>query len=164
LDTSERRDLNEHELSRKRQTEIQVRVLIVDDYENSRDLTEAAFVTAGYSDVCVAGSAREAFKMMDIGWPSSKDGAQVDLVLLDIAMSGMDGIEACARIRCDSRYADTPIIMLTAIDDLDSLTNAFVAGASDYITKPIDRVELLERVQATLKLKQKTNWRLFGGE
>ena len=130
-----------------------MRILIVDDSEDSRDITEAALLSAGYSDICAAHSAWEAFKLMDIGCPSHKGGAQVDIVLLDIVMPEVDGIEACARIRNDARYADIPIIMVTSVDDIDSLANAFVAGASDYITKPVKRVELLARVRAALKLK-----------
>jgi PleD family two-component response regulator len=130
-----------------------MRILIVDDSEDSCDLTEAALVSAGYSDICIAHSAWEAFKLMDIGWPASKADAQVDIILLDIVMPEVDGIEACARVRSDTRYADIPIIMVTSVDDIDSLANAFVAGASDYITKPVNRIELLARVRAALKLK-----------
>ncbi len=68
-------------------------------------------------------------------------------------MPEIDGIEACARIRNDPRYVDLPIIMVTSLDDMDSLANAFVAGATDYITKPLNRVELLARVRSALKLK-----------
>jgi phosphoserine phosphatase RsbU/P len=128
-------------------------ILIVDDSEDSCELTEAALVSAGYSDIHVARSAWEAFKLMDIGCPSNNVGPQVDIVLLDIMMPEMDGIEACARMRHDARYADIPIIMVTSVDDLDSLANAFVAGASDYITKPVKRIELVARVRAALKLK-----------
>jgi PleD family two-component response regulator len=133
--------------------EMYMRILIVDDSADSRDITEAALVSAGYSDICVADSAWEAFKLMDIGFPCSKNDAQVDIVLLDIVMPEVDGIEACARIRSDPRYADIPIIVVTSVEDIESLANAFVAGASDYITKPVNRVELLARVRAALKLK-----------
>jgi PleD family two-component response regulator len=74
-------------------------------------------------------------------------------VLLDIMMPEMDGIETCARIRNDIRYVDTPIIMVTSLDDMDSLSNAFLAGANDYISKPLNRIELIARVRAALKLK-----------
>src|SRR5262245_10431738 len=128
-------------------------VLIVDDAAESCDLTEAVLLSAGYTDVRVAHSARDAFKVMDIASGSETGEAEVDVVLLDIVMPEVDGIEACARMRSDPRYADTPIIMVTSVDDVDSLANAFVAGASDYITKPVKRVELLARVRAALKLK-----------
>jgi len=130
-----------------------MRILIVDDAEESCDLTEAVLLSAGYSDVRIAHSARDAFKAMDIASGSDTGEAEVDVVLLDIVMPDVDGIEACAHIRSDPRYADTPIIMVTSVDDVDSLANAFVAGASDYITKPVKRVELLARVRAALKLK-----------
>jgi PleD family two-component response regulator len=156
----ERRRPKRTETKLERQTEMYMRILIVDDNEDSCDLTEAALLSAGYSDICVAHSAWEAFKQMDVGWSPKKDGAQVDIVLLDIVMPEVDGIEACARIRNDARYADIPIIMVTSVDDIDSLANAFVAGASDYITKPVNRVELLARVRAALKLKTELERRL----
>jgi phosphoserine phosphatase RsbU/P len=130
-----------------------MRILIVDDSQDSCDLTEAALLSAGYTNIATAHSAWEAFKLLDIGWPSKVESPQVDIVLLDIVMPEVDGIEACARIRSDARYADIPIIMVTSLDDMDSLANAFVAGASDYVTKPVNRVELLARVRAALKLK-----------
>ena len=80
-------------------------------------------------------------------------------MLLDIVMPEMDGVEACARIRNDARYADLPIIMVTSLDDMNSLANAFVAGATDYITKPVNRVELVARVRAALRLKQELDRR-----
>src|SRR5258706_1092965 len=130
-----------------------MRILIVDDADASCDPTEAVLLSAGYTDVRIARSAREAFKAMDIERPSEKGGAEVDIVLLDIVMPEVDGIEACARMRSDARYADTPIIMVTSVDDVASLGSAFVAGASDYITKPVKRVELLARDRPALKLK-----------
>jgi PleD family two-component response regulator len=68
-------------------------------------------------------------------------------------MPEIDGIETCARIRNDARYVDIPIIMVTSLDDMDSLANAFLAGANDYINKPLNRIELIARVRAALKLK-----------
>jgi phosphoserine phosphatase RsbU/P len=127
-----------------------VRILIVDDNEDSRDITEAALLSGGYSDICVADSASEAFRLMDIGLPSSNDGPPVDIVLLDVVMPELDGINACARIRSDTRYSDTPIIMVTSVDDIDTPSLAFAAGANDYITKPVDRLELLACVRAAL--------------
>jgi PleD family two-component response regulator len=73
--------------------------------------------------------------------------------VLDVVMPEVDGIEACARIRGDQRYLDVPVIMVTAVNDMDSLSSAFVAGATDYITKPFNRVELLARVRSALKIK-----------
>ena len=127
-----------------------MRILIVDDDEDSRDLTEAALVSAGCSDICVADSASEAFRLMDIGVASSSDAPQVDVVLLDVVMPEVDGIEACARIRDDARYSNTPIVMVTSVDDADTPLKAFDAGADDYITKPVDRDALLACIRKGL--------------
>jgi sigma-B regulation protein RsbU (phosphoserine phosphatase) len=129
-----------------------MRVLIVDDQEDSRDLTEGTLLSAGHDDVVTADSGWEALRLLDIGRRTDVPPA-VDMVLLDIVMPEMDGVEVCARIRNDPRYADLPIIMVTSLDDMDSLTNAFVAGANDYVTKPVNRMELIARVRAALKLK-----------
>ena len=129
-----------------------MRVLIVDDQEDSRDLTEGTLLSGGYDDVVTAGSGWEALKLLDIGRRADAPPA-VDMVLLDIVMPEMDGVEVCARIRNDARYADLPIIMVTSMDDMDSLGNAFGAGANDYVTKPVNRIELIARVRAALRLK-----------
>jgi PleD family two-component response regulator len=109
-------------------------------------------LSGGYDDVVTAESGWEALRLLDIGRRSDEPPA-VDMVLLDIVMPEMDGVEVCARIRNDPRYADLPILMVTSLDDMDSLTNAFVAGANDYVTKPVNRMELIARVRAALKLK-----------
>jgi sigma-B regulation protein RsbU (phosphoserine phosphatase) len=74
-------------------------------------------------------------------------------------MPEMDGVEACARIRNDPRYVDIPIIMLTSLDAIGTLSNAFGAGANDYVTKPVNRVELIARVRAALRLKSELDRR-----
>ena len=127
-----------------------MRILVVDDSEDFRDLTEGALLSAGYTDIVTASSGWEAMKILDVG-RATEEKPTVDVALLDIVMPEMDGVEACARIRNDSRYGDLPIIMVTSLDDMNSLSNAFVAGATDYVTKPINRVELIARVRAALQ-------------
>jgi PleD family two-component response regulator len=139
-------------------TEAAMRILVVDDQEDARDLTEGALLSAGYSDIVTAASGWDLLKFLDVG--GTTDAAPVvDVVLLDIVMPEMDGVEACARVRNDARYCDLPIIMVTSLDDMDSLSNAFVAGATDCITKPVNRVELVARVRAALRLKQELDRR-----
>jgi phosphoserine phosphatase RsbU/P len=128
-----------------------MRILVVDDAEDSREIIEAALMSGGYTDIASAGSGWDAIKLLDAGRETSEPA--VDIVLLDVMMPEIDGIETCARIRSDPRYVDTPIIMVTSLDDMDSLANAFVAGANDYINKPLNRVELIARVRSALKLK-----------
>jgi PleD family two-component response regulator len=135
-----------------------MRILVVDDVEDSRDLTEAALLSAGYTDIVTASSAWDALKILDIG-RTVDEAPGFDLVLMDIIMPEMDGVEACARIRADHRYADIPIIMVTSLDDMGSLANAFVAGANDYVTKPVNRIELAARARSSLKLKSELDRR-----
>jgi len=132
-----------------------MRILVVDDSEDWRDLTEAALMAAGYEQVATAESAMDAYLKLGVGngaRPVSGPAA-ADLIVLDLVMPEIDGIEACARIRGDNRYVDVPVIMVTAANDMDSLSSAFIAGATDYITKPFNRVELLARVRSALKIK-----------
>jgi sigma-B regulation protein RsbU (phosphoserine phosphatase) len=136
-----------------------MRILIVDDSGDGRDVAEAMLLAAGYEDVSSVASAAEAYHFLAIGGQATLEPSPVDLVLLDILMPGIDGIEACARIRNESRHADVPIIMVTSLADTNSLANAFVAGATDYITKPLNRVELLARVRSALKLKSELDRR-----
>jgi PleD family two-component response regulator len=134
-------------------------ILVVDDSQDARELAQAALLSAGYRDVVTAESAWQAIKVLDLG-RTNAETPSIELVLLDIVMPEMDGIEACARIRKDDNYSDIPIIMVTSLDDMDNLQNAFVAGANDYVTKPINRVELVARVRAALKLKTELERRL----
>jgi len=135
-----------------------MRILVVDDQEDARDLTEGALMSAGYDDIVTAASGWDAMKILDIGRPTAA-APPVDIALLDIVMPEMDGVEVCARIRNDPRYVDLPIIMVTSLDDMNSLANAFVAGATDYVTKPVNRIELVARVRAALRLKQELDRR-----
>jgi len=78
----------------------------------------------------------------------------VELVLMDIRMPEMDGIEACRRLKADPRFHDLPVLMVTAQPEDDELQVAFEAGASDYIRKPVHRAVLLTRVEAALRLQR----------
>ena len=127
-----------------------MRILIVDDSEDWRDLIAVELRSAGFDEVRKAESAEQAYEMLGLAGTAA---SAADLIILDILMPRIGGIEACARIRTDRRYGDVPIIMVTSLDDMDGLTNAFVAGATDYISKPYNRAELLARVRSALKLK-----------
>src|SRR5207245_2079517 len=78
----------------------------------------------------------------------------IDLILMDIMMSDMDGIRACQRIKAVERLREIPIIMVTGRTDSEDLRAAFAAGAMDYITKPLNSVELLAREWSALALKR----------
>jgi putative two-component system response regulator len=77
-----------------------------------------------------------------------------DVILLDVMMPGMTGFEVCQRIRNDPQIAEIPIIILTALDDRESLLNALKAGADDFISKPFDRYELRARLMGITRLNR----------
>jgi CheY-like chemotaxis protein len=77
-----------------------------------------------------------------------------DLALLDVMMPGMDGFEVCRRLRADSRLAEVPVVLVTALDDRDSRLKGIEAGADDFITKPFDRAELRARVRTITRLNR----------
>lgn len=131
-------------------------ILVVDDSEVIRELFATMLRLAGYADVILAKSVNEAFQLMGIDGGERDDAASgdVELVLMDIVMPGIDGIEACRRIRAHARSQHIPVIMVTGKEDMGHLQAAFDAGASDYITKPVKKEELLLRVRSALQMKR----------
>lgn len=133
------------------------RILVVDDSETGRDIADAMLSMGGY-EVVGAGSGWEACGYLQVGIDTDEP-PRADAILLDVVMPGTDGIQTCAMIRKDERFQDIPIIMVTAVDEMGSLANAFVAGATDYVTKPLNRTEILARVRAALRLKEELDKR-----
>ncbi|MBI3582896.1 MAG: response regulator [Nitrospinae bacterium] len=133
-------------------------ILIVDDSVDNRLLFKYILENAGYTDVLTAGSAHDAFKFLGMENPSEADSV-VDLILMDIMMPEMDGIEACRQIKSVERLRDIPIIMVTAKTEEKDIEAAFAAGAMDYITKPLRGIELLVRSRSALSLKKEIDRR-----
>ncbi len=79
---------------------------------------------------------------------------QPDLILLDIMMPKVDGIEVCRRLKSDPRFPFTPILMITAMTETKDVVAGFEAGGDDYLTKPVDQQALVARVRSMLRIKQ----------
>ncbi len=120
-------------------------VLIVDDEPTARETVVSILEGEGY-DLQLAKDGVEALHLLK--------QLQPDVILLDIMLPGMDGFEVCRRIRATPALAEAPILMLTALDDRDSLLRALESGADDFLSKPLDRRELIARVRTITRLNR----------
>ncbi|MBM4463272.1 MAG: response regulator transcription factor [Chloroflexi bacterium] len=118
---------------------VKTRILVVDDEVTILRFMRANLEASGYQ-VLTAGDGLEALQIFEKELP--------DLVILDLRMPKMDGFEVCRRIR---EFSQIPIIVLTALENVDDKVKCFDLGADDYITKPFGRDELLARVKAVLR-------------
>ncbi|MDN4073986.1 fused response regulator/phosphatase [Fictibacillus terranigra] len=134
-------------------------ILMVDDNSVNLFVIEKILKGAGYESTVSLSSASELFDYLEMGNPQPKK-SDVDLILLDIMMPEIDGIEACRRIQKVERLKDIPIIFITALEDTNKLAEALDVGGMDYITKPINKVELLARIRVALRLKYEKDWHM----
>lgn len=123
-----------------------MKILAVDDDENIRDLLRASVSSETEHELFTAASGPEALQII------SEADEPFDSFLLDIQMPEMNGIVLCQKIRKICGYERTPIVMLTAMSQKKYVDQAFAAGATDYITKPFDFLELFSRIRVAEKL------------
>lgn len=124
------------------------RVLIVDDIPVNVKLLEARLLSE-YYDVTAAYSGQEAI--------DTCRNQDVDIVLLDVMMPEMDGFECCRILKSDPRTSHIPVVMITALDQPSDRVEGLNAGADDFLTKPVDDVQLLARVKSLVRLKVLTD-------
>jgi DNA-binding response OmpR family regulator len=129
------------------------RILVVDDEVYIAHILEFSLGMEGY-EVITAMSGQEALTQADQESP--------DLIVLDILMPDMDGYEVCRRLRADERFAETPIILLTAKHGEEDRTRGLEVGASAYITKPFRPVELIDQIRSLLGLVPKAGEKAVG--
>jgi diguanylate cyclase (GGDEF)-like protein len=122
-------------------------ILIVDDVTHNIRLLDKILDGVGYNTV-FANSGKQALEII------GNKASQIDLILLDLMMPEMDGIEVCNILKSNPMYQDIPIIFITADNSAESFATAFKMGAIDYIKKPFDKAELLLRVENQLKLNK----------
>jgi two-component system sensor histidine kinase/response regulator len=120
-------------------------ILVVDDNGANRELARHTLEDEGYR-VLLASGGEEAIAAVEREAP--------DCVVLDVAMPGVDGFTACERIRALPDAADTPVVFLTALRDVDTFDRALRAGGDDFLTKPVRPTELVIRIQSALKLRR----------
>jgi len=117
-------------------------ILVADDSDANRMVAAGHLEAAGYDTVAVA-SGEEALELLATQRPA--------MVVLDVLMPGLGGLETCRRIRATPELAELPVLFLTALGDRDVTGPALDAGADDLLAKPFHRGELLLRVQALLR-------------
>lgn len=124
------------------------RVLIVDDIPTNIRLLEVRLM-AEYYEVASALSGPEALSLCE--------STEIDIVLLDVMMPDMDGFEVCRRLKANPRTQHIPVVMITALDQPSDRVKGLEAGADDFLTKPVDDMQLLARVKSLVRLKALTD-------
>ncbi|MBN9038421.1 MAG: PleD family two-component system response regulator [Rhizobiales bacterium] len=124
------------------------RILVVDDVPANVKLLQAR-LAAEYFDVLTAGSGLEALETCE--------NSKVDVVLLDVMMPDMDGFEVCRRLKGDPATSHIPVVMVTALDQASDRIRGLEAGADDFLTKPVNDLQLITRVKSLVRLKMLTD-------
>ena len=120
-------------------------ILVVDDEPDNFDVIEALLSGENY-DLFYAPSGQQALNQLD--------NYQPDVILLDVMMPDMDGMEVCRRLKQMSPWSSTPVIMVTALTAKEDLADGIAAGADDFISKPVSQAELQARVRSMLRIRQ----------
>ena len=126
------------------------RILVADDNQQNRELLEAYLLDDGH-EILMAADGREAIDMARAKHP--------DLILLDIMMPKLSGYEVCSQLKNDAATKQIPILMITALKEMGDIEKALAAGADDFLTKPVHRLDLRTRVRSQLRVRHLTSER-----
>ena len=124
------------------------RILVVDDIPANVKLLEVRLL-AEYFEVLTASNGADALETCENG--------KVDVVLLDVMMPDMDGFEVCRRLKSDPATSHIPVVMITALDQVSDRIRGLEAGADDFLTKPVNDLQLMTRVRSLVRLKMLTD-------
>jgi DNA-binding response OmpR family regulator len=120
------------------------KILVVDDEPAIREIQAQVLGDLGHH-VIQAGNGREALRLASTEQP--------DLILLDIMMPEINGIKVCQQLRADKQTSDIPVIVVSGVDAKTALEESIIAGADDFLAKPIDTLELVVRVRSMLRVR-----------
>jgi two-component system cell cycle response regulator len=120
-------------------------ILVVDDNEQNLELIQAYLEDLG----CPVRTARDGIEAL-----ASVDEHQPDVILLDVMMPRMSGFQACSRIKASPKTRDIPVIMVTALNEVGDVERAVECGADDFLTKPVNKIELLTRVRSLIRVRR----------
>jgi putative two-component system response regulator len=123
-------------------------ILVADDQAPNRELLEELLTTQGFTVITASNGAEALDRLRQ---------SSVDLVILDVMMPHMNGFEVCREIKANPDTYLIPVVLVTALSDKQDRIEGLRANADDFLTRPVDRVELLVRVQSLIKLKQRTD-------
>lgn len=126
------------------------KILIADDNQQNCELLDAYLAEEGH-EIAMAYDGQQALDQVAAFQP--------DLILLDIMMPKLSGYEVCQRLKRERPTSDIPILMVTALNELGDIEKAVEAGADDFLTKPVNRLELTTRVRSLLRVRHLTNER-----
>ena len=126
------------------------RVLIADDNEQNRELLDAYLADENY-EILMANDGQETMDAIEANQP--------DLILLDIMMPRMSGYEVCEKIKSDPEKQNIPVLMVTALNEMGDIEKAVKAGCDDFLTKPVNQLELKTRVRSLLRVRHLANER-----
>ncbi|MCB8942987.1 MAG: response regulator [Ardenticatenaceae bacterium] len=121
-------------------------ILIVDDEPTARQTIEMLLLRQSY-ELIFATNGPEALASLEVMEP--------DVILLDVMMPGMDGLEVCQRLKSSQTWQHIPVILVTALDSKEDLARGLEAGADDFLHKPVSGIELRSRVRSMLRIKQR---------
>ena len=123
-------------------------ILVVDDDQQNLELVQAYL-----EDIeCETLAARDGIEALEL-----VAGGKPDLILLDVMMPKMSGFEVCRRLKNDPQTSQIPVIMVTALNEFGDIERGIDSGTDDFVSKPINKLELLTRIRTMLKLKHLTD-------